>query len=757
MTDVADFSGYVTRNNIRCADGRTILENAFSGNHQGTVPLVWEHGRKDVENILGRVELENRPDGVFGHAFFNKSRKGQHAKASVQNGDVKCLSIFADSLRERVTSMAHKLRDVAEGNIREVSLVIAGANPGATIETVNLAHSSDGEEYLDEALITFGEPLVTVELNHSAEDEESEETLEHAADDSAADILETLNPTQKKAVYFLLSQAMTHSAIQHSDESDSDDDTDSTDGDENQATDDESGADDNAEDESGTDPDNPDATKDAEAEDESDADADDADAATDENSDSDAEADDEDNPEAGDAVQHGKNHTQEGNSMTWNAFSHAAGGGATTLDGKTVTLEHGATSRKEAVQKIIKATMRGGDLKTALEDYVIEHGVMVGGSLEHGIENIDYLFPDPKSLTNEPTLLARRQEWVSKVLDGVKKQPMARIRTIHADITMEEARARGYVKGNFKEEEFFELIKRDTTPQTVYKRQTLHRDDVVDIVDLDVIAWMKAEMKLMLDEEIASAILIGDGRSSGDNDKIKVANVRPIASDSDLYVTNVKVNLDDANSSMEELVDRVIENRSEWRGTGTPTFYTSGWVVAKFLNTKDSMGRRIYSNLSEVAAVLRVAAIVEVEVFTRDTNLLGIMVNLDDYSIGTDKGGQATMFDDFNLEYNKLQYLLETRLSGALTRPKSAIVFRKTAASDTEVVPVAPTRVGNTITVPTVTGVVYKDAAGTTLVTGSPTTLTVGQKLVVKASAASGKYLASDAQATWPYRYDSTP
>jgi len=696
-----DFGGYATKHDIQCSDGRTILPDAFKNNDGEMVPLVWQHGHGEAENVLGHVKLENRSDGVYCHAYFNATPAGQHAKEMVRHGDVKFLSIFANKLVENIRDRVSNIKDVVKGNIREVSLVLAGANPGAVIDTVNMAHGEDGEFWADEATITTG---LEIELAHAdTATKEDEETVQ--------EVVDSMTEKQKNVLYFMLGQALTVESddVKHSD-TDSDADAD-------QDSDDES---DDSED-ADTDSDNDD---DESEEDESEG------------------ADDTD--EAGDAVQHA-NKNQEDNSMTHNVFDQAKRDRSV----QQVHLAH------DDIKTIVAHAQKHGSLKDAVEDYVVQHGVMVDGSLQHGIENIEYLFPDSKTLESSPAFISRRMEWVEKVLGAVRKSPFSRIKTITADITPDEARARGYIKGNMKNEEFFALSKRETTPQTVYKKQKLDRDDVIDITDLDVVAWLKAEMKVMLDEEIAGAILVGDGRSIGDEDKIKETNIRPIASDAELYVTTVNVNLDDAESSIEELVDAAIENRKYYKGSGQPTFYTTEGVISKFLTVKDNFGRRIYSNLQEVAAVLRVSDVVPVEVMERVPDLVGVMVNLSDYTLGADKGGQATMFDDFDINYNKLLYLIETRLSGALTQPKSALVFRKTAGANVLVAPEEPAFEANVVTVPTVAGVVYKNGS-TTLTTGSPVTVTAGTSpYVVDATPASGYYFANNAEDQWAFDYEA--
>ena len=750
----ADFSGYATRNDLRCSDGRTILANAFEDNDGQIVPLVWAHGHDDAENVLGHVKLENRPDGVYCHAYFNASAKGQHAKEMVRHGDVKFLSIFANQLVEKLRDKGTNLRDVLKGNIREVSLVLAGANPGAEIDNVNIVHGDgDFTRIAEEAYITTGLEIELGDSELSHEDSSETDTLEEGGElshESALELLDALPEKQKAAVFYLLSQALTvGDNIQHGDtdgeqladadasaedEGEGDESSDSADSAEENGDSGEDEGDDSSDSETGDD-----ADEQSESEESAGSESDEGEG--DESSESGDAANDTD--EAGDAVQHADTN-QEDNSMTHNVFDQAKGSAATR---QQASLSH------DAVKSIVAdAVNNTGSLKRSLESYVAQNGITVDGTLQHGIENIDYLFPDAKTLENSPAFISRRMEWVDKVLSSVRKSPFSRIKTITADITPDEARARGYIKGNMKNEEYFALAKRETTPQTIYKKQKLDRDDVIDIVDLDVVAWLKAEMKVMLDEELAGAILVGDGRSIGDDDKIKESNIRPIASDAELYVTTVNVNLLDASSSIEELVDAVINNRQYYKGTGQPTFYTTESTISMFLTVKDNFGRRIYSNLAEVAAVLRVSDIVPVEVMERVPDVVGIMVNLADYTLGADRGGQATMFDDFDIDYNKLRYLIETRVSGALTQPKAALVFRSQAGSAVLLVdPTEPAFDGSEVTVPTVTHVVYKDGAGTTLTTGSPVALDPGETLHVKAFAASGYYFANDVHDEWDF------
>ena len=442
----ADFGGYATRHDTPCADGRTILPGAFKENHEQIVPLVFQHGHSDINNVLGHVVLEHRDEGVYAHGYFNETTQGQNAKIQVQHGDLKFLSIFANQLKERATAGIAHAKDVMKGNIREVSLVLAGANPGAFIDNITFAHS-DGVIETDhaEAIITSG---LELELAHAdTDDDDDDETLQ--------DILHSLSDKQTTAVNYLLSQALLakeDATVKHDDLDEDDEDS-----------------------EAGT--------------------------VGDDDTDTDEDADDN--------VQH---NNQEDNSMTHNVFDQA---GRSAAIRQQVTLSH------DDLQSIVKDAKKQGSLKEAVENFIAHTGINVGGTLQHGIENIEYLFPDAQLLENSPAFITRRMEWVDTVLKGVRKSPFSRIKTITADITPDEARARGYIKGNMKNEEFFALSKRETNPQTVYKKQKLDRDDVIDIVNLDVVAWLKAEMKVMLDEEIAGAILVGDGRSIGDEDKIK--------------------------------------------------------------------------------------------------------------------------------------------------------------------------------------------------------------------------------------------
>lgn len=568
-----DFSGYATRNDLRCSDGRTIRSGAFVDNDGGTVPLVWQHGHNSPDNVLGHALLENRNDGVYCYAKFNNGEQAKTAKELVKHGDVDSLSIFANKLTQRGG-------DVLHGNIVEVSLVLSGANPGARIDNVSLQHSDGSIEELDEAVIFTG-----LELSHADETEEDNSKEADVADEeTVADVLNTLTDKQKDAVYYVIGQAI---------EDAQQDDTDDT--------------------------------------------------------------DDTDKEEA----------------MHSNIFE-----GDDTLKG---TDDEIALAHSAVVDALEDA--RSHNL-SSFKDAFLQHA----GT--YGIDNIEVLFPDARAVTDEPTFVKRRTDWVSGVLDDAKHSPFSRIKSIHADITDDKARALGYTKGNRKKEEVFKLLKRVTTPTTVYKKQKFDRDDLIDITDLNVVAWVKKEMRLMLDEEIARALLIGDGRDISSQEKINEENIRPIWKDDSLYAIKILL---EKKVVGEDLVDAFIKSFADYEGTGAPKLYTTQTIVTELLLLKDKIGRRLYETKASLAAALGVSEIVEVPVMkgaARDTkkngkaDLVGIIVNLADYTIGADKGGEVNMFDDFDIDFNQFKYLLETRISGALTQPKTAIVIERKQTED---------------------------------------------------------------------------
>ena len=561
--DKFDFSGWATRVNLKCSDGRTIMKDAFKSNDGQTVPLVWNHQHDDPNEILGHALLENRDEGVYAYCKFNDTESGKTAKLLVQHGDVNALSIYANQLKQSMSNVIH-------GNIREVSLVLAGANPGAFIDSV-IKH---GEEIDEEAIIYTGEEL---EICH-ADDKEAEKTLAENSEKSIKEVFNTFTEEQKNAVYTLVGAAL---------QTDNEDDND------------------NEDDEGGTE-------------------------------------------------------------MKHNVFDND--------DNHENTLTH------DAMTAIINDGKRYGSLKESF----------LAHAEEYGIKQIDYLFPDAKNPNTPPEFIKRDTGWVSKVINGTHHTPFSRIKSVFADITEDDARAKGYIKGKLKKEEVFSLLKRTTTPTTIYKKQKLDRDDAIDITDFDVVSWLKSEMRMMLDEEIARAILVGDGRLASSDDKINEQNIRPIWTDADLYTIKSIVPATASatgEDTAKEFIKAVIRSRKSYKGSGNPTLFTTEDVVTDCLLVEDGVGRRIYNSVNDLATALRVKEIVTVEVMeglTRSTSeggknytntLMGIIVNLSDYNVGADKGGAINMFDDFDIDYNQQKYLIETRCSGALIKPYSAIAL----------------------------------------------------------------------------------
>ena len=570
-----DFSGWATRNDLKCSDGRIIRKDAFKANDGQKVPLVWNHQHTSQDEVLGHAILENRDEGVYAYCSFNDSESGKTAKILVQHGDIDALSIYANQLKQQGPNVMH-------GNIREVSLVLAGANPGAFIESI-IKH---GEESDEEGIIFTGE---TISLEHAEtvdSSAEKEDVLEHAdsnkEDSKMADepkntegektigeVFDTLNEEQKKVVYAMIGKAL-------------------------------------------------------------------------EDKDNESEGGDEE--------------------MKHNVFD-------TDTQNQENVLSH------DAMETIIADGKRYGSLKESF----------LAHAQEYGIENIDYLFPEAKSLNTPPDFIKREMGWVQKVMSGTHHTPFSRIKSMFADITEDEARAKGYIKGKLKKEEVFSLLKRTTTPTTIYKKQKLDRDDVIDITDFDVVAWLKSEMRMMLDEEIARAILVGDGRLASSDDKINESNIRPIWKDEDLYNIKSTIEVDaaaTADQKAKAFIRACIKSRKNYKGSGDPTLYTTEDVVTDCLLLEDTTGRVIYDTMEKLRTALRVKEIVTVPVMeglTRTTtegdtlNLMGIIVNLADYNVGADKGGAINMFDDFDIDYNQQKYLIETRCSGALIKPFSAI------------------------------------------------------------------------------------
>lgn len=654
----ADFSGYATRSNMKCSDGRVILAHAFKDNDGQKVPLVWQHLHQDPSQVLGHAILENREDGVYAYGFFNNSDNGQIVKGMVQHGDVNSLSIYANQLVQRGENVHH-------GQIKEVSIVLAGANPGATIENVALAHGATFEEVENEAIIHSGEVLeLELEDVQTEGDTVATATEEAKEEKTLEEIYESMTDEQKKFVDLIAANA----------NKDSDDDSDDSE-------------------------------------------------------DSDSEEEDEEEEK----IQHSDLSHQEETPMTRNVFDQN--------EEKPVA---GATLTHSQIQTIMQdaKTRFGGSVKASF----------LAHAEEYGITNIEILFPDAKKLTSTPEFVKRRTEWVADVMDNVKPVPFARIKSVFADITADDARAKGYITGTLKKEEVIELLKRVTTPTTVYKKQKLDRDDVIDITDLDVIAWLKAEMRLMIDEEVARAILLGDGRSPSDDDKIKDpasqsdgAGIRSIANDHEFYAHQVQL---EANVSTKTILEQMIRARSSYRGSGSPAFYTTDTFIADALLLEDNIGRRLYTSVADVAAALRVDRLVAVEVMEAYPEILGIMVNLKDYTVGTDKGGELNFFDDFDIDWNQYKYLIETRLSGALNKPKAAVVVRRTQG--TAATPVSPSFDGeeNEITIPTTTGIDYQIDGVT--VTG---TVTITATTEVTAIAQTDYYIPNNTVKSWTFVY----
>ena len=597
-----DFHGWATRNDLKCSDGRVIRRDAFKGCDGKIVPLVWNHRHDDPSNVLGHALLKNQEDGVYAYCTFNESEAGKAAKLLVEHGDISALSIFANQLKQEGSNVLH-------GDIKEVSLVLAGANPGASICNV-VRH---GEMVEDEADIYTGEDFI---LEHNSMDGLTEEQLAAlkgpkgpkgdigpqgpkgdslkeedkmaSNEETVRDVFETLTEKQKTVVYALIGQAL-------------------------------------------------------------------------------EDANDNDEEDGGENMKH-------------NVFDN--------VDPET-TMIHA-----DDMQAILADAKRTGSMREAVENFAQDRGCD-SNSLFHadyGIENVGYLFSDDHSVTNEPIFVSRNMDWVSKLMNNIRHTPFSRIKSLFANITEDDARAKGYIKGNLKKEEVFTLLKRSTSPTTVYKKQKMDRDDVVDIVDLDVVAWIKKEMRIMLDEEIARAILVGDGRVSSSDDKIDPIHIRPIWTDDDFYTIKQTISVassDNESTIAKNFIKQCIKARKNYKGSGNPTLYTTEDMLTDMLLLEDTTGRVIYESAAKLATTLRVKEIVTVPVMENLTRtddnskvhtLLGIIVNPNDYTIGADKGGAVNMFDDFDIDYNQQKYLIETRCSGALTLPYSAIAVEKVSA-----------------------------------------------------------------------------
>ena len=572
-----DFAGYATRYGVPCADGRIIDKTAFLQNNGKKVPLVYNHQHNDISNVLGHAFLECREDGVYAYGYFNDTDRGVEAKNQVIHGDLDSLSIWANRLQE---SGNPPRKHVAHGDIKELSLVLAGANPGAFIEEI-VAHS-DEEGY--EAFIYSGDSL---ELNHSEGETEKEDKPmadtnngQEPESKSAKEVFDEMTEEQKQVAIAIAGQAVEEALKER-----------------------------------GIDPEK------------------------------------DDNDEGGEEMGH-------------SCFDNTGE--------DTNVLSH------DDMVTIVKEAEKTGRMSDAF--------------LAHGIENIEYLFPDAQTINGAPDFIKRNDEWVNDVMNNVHHTPFSRIKSVFADITEDEARAKGYIKGKLKKEEVFSLLKRTTTPQTIYKKQKIDRDDYIDIVDLDVVAWIKTEMRMMLDEEIARAILVGDGRLASSDDKISEDHIRPIWTDADLYTIKAAVNITKDSTSAEiakAFIVEAIRSRVQYKGSGTPTLYAPDTIITECLLLEDKNGRMIYDTLDKLATVLRVSKIVPVPVMenlarTKETftyKLLGIIVNLKDYNVGADKGGAVNMFDDFDIDYNAMKYLIETRCSGAMIKPYGAIAIETKIAT----------------------------------------------------------------------------
>ena len=638
MNTKYDFSGYATKNDIVCGDGRIIRHDAFKDSDGTTVPIVWQHIHNDPTNVLGHALLENHDDGVYANCKLNDSERGKAAKELVRHGDINSMSIYANKLQQNGQNVIH-------GVIREISLVLAGANPGALIDNLSFAHS-DGTytEVEDEAVIYGGltgnfvtteeQPVyishAEAETKNEAEAKNEAETKNESETDeeTVADVWATMTKEQQKLVEFLMQQAAAK----------------------------ESGA-----------------------------------------------------PAEPAPVEHADD-SGDGRTLqdVWDTMTDKQKKVAQFLVGTVIeavkndesdSSQNGTESVKhDAMEDNMKHNVFDGTMETGekelshseLNDILAEakkYGSAKEAFIEHGITDLDVLFPEAKLVTPTPDMITRPMGWVSKVWNATKKSPFARIKSTAADLTAADARAKGYIKGKRKVEEQFGLLKRVTTPQTVYKKQKLDRNDIIDITDIDVVAWLKSEMRMMLDEELSRAILVGDGRSSVSDDKIKEDNIRPIYQDDDMYTIHYQVTYaqgatDDDKSAT--LIDAAIKSRKDYRGSGNPSFYASTDVITQMLLARDKIGRRLYNTEAELASALRVREIVEVPVMENvnrtdeDHNswtLLGLIVDLNDYTVGADRGGAVTLFDDFDIDYNQQKYLIETRVSGALTHPYSAIAL----------------------------------------------------------------------------------
>lgn len=600
MEEKYDFSGWATKNDLLCGDGRVIRRDAFKENDGTTVPLVWMHSHNDPSNVLGHAYLQNKPEGVYAYCSLNDTENGKAIKESIRHGDVTSLSIYANNIKQQGKNVIH-------GRIREVSLVLAGANPGAVIENpvASFAHGEDGEDAIDtsEAIIFTGND---VEMNtngdvieHAEPKGESKEMAaeenkpEKKSDDSGKtvqDVIDTMNEEQKKVLNYLIGLALE------------------------------------------------DGKKGSEKK---------------ENADEEPE------------VKHSD--VEEGDTdMSYNVFEQ---------NGETK--ENAAPISHSDIKNLEQSSIEDAKHFGSLKDSFIAHA-----SNDYGITNIGYLFPDAKNYTTEPQFIQRQTAWVNAVMSGVHQTPFSRVKSTFANITADAARAKGYIKGKLKKEEVFSLLKRTTDPQTIYKKQKLDRDDILDITDFNVVSWVKSEMRSMLNEEIARAVLFGDGRLSSDDDKISPDHIRPVISDASLYTISAEVGETDSTvAAVAELIpDELVIALDDYRGSGNITAFVRQDIYTRMLLLKDKNGYRLYKSRDELATAMSVNTIVPVpNEIMGDTYVVAL--DLTDYNIGADKGGEVNMFDDFDIDYNQQKYLMETRCSGALVKPYSAIVLKKKSAT----------------------------------------------------------------------------
>lgn len=573
-----DFSGWATKNDIKCSDGRVIKSGAFVAQNGQRVPLVWNHKHDSIDNVLGHAILENRKEGVYAYGYFNETDAGKNAKTVAQHGDIASLSIWANELEQDRHNVTH-------GVIREVSLVLAGANKGAIIESV-LSHGYTLDEDEDEAILYTGESVILSHADKTENESEKQEKPESEDEETVGDIYNALTDKQKEAVAIIVGQAIVDAKGSNGDKGDDE-------------------------------------------------------------------------------------------AMKHNLFENDK-----KADKETI--------RHADFKDVISEAKKCGSLRDAYkavseDDEVLAHALdttgmtTATGSNNYGFNDPDMLFPDYRNFSVTPDFISRNMGWVNVVMGGTHKTPFSRIKSVHADITEDEARARGYIKGNEKKTEVFTLLKRTTDPQTVYKLQKMDRDDVIDIIDFDVVAWIRNEMRMMLNEEIARAILIGDGRQADAEDKIKEQHIRPIATDVSLYNTKI-----DVPAGAEETIDAILRGRKKYKGSGNPTYFTTEDELTEMLLLKDKVGHRLYKTVEELATALRVRNIVTVEpmegVKVDNKDLVGVIVNLIDYNVGTDRGGAISNFDDFDIRFNQYLYLIEGRMSGALVKPFSALTVLRAAA-----------------------------------------------------------------------------